>query len=49
MMISKNIDVITQSIIRDYFNKAFKCLDDIDIENKDELIIFTKNLINRKT
>ena len=49
MMISKNIDVITESIIRDYFNKAFKCLDDIDIENKDELIVFTKNLINRKT
>ena len=49
MMINKNIDVITESIIEDYFNKAYKCLDHINIENKDELIGFTKNLIKRKT
>ncbi len=48
MMINKNIHTITESVINDYFNKAFKCLDDIDIENKDELIEFSKDLINRK-
>ena len=46
----KNIDSITESVINDYFNKAFDYLKKIDIKNskKNELIEFSKKLINRK-
>ena len=46
----KNIDSITESVINDYFNKAFDYLKKIDIKNskKNELIEFSKELINRK-
>ena len=46
----KNIDSITESVINDYFNKAFDYLKRIDIKNskKNELIEFSKELINRK-
>ena len=50
LMKEKNIDSITESVINDYFNKAFDYLKRIDIKNskKNELIEFSKNLINRK-
>lgn len=50
LMKEKNIDNITESVINDYFNKAFDYLKRIDIKNskKNELIEFSKNLINRK-
>ena len=50
LMKDKNIDSITESIINDYFNKAFDYLEKIDIKNskKNELIKFSKKLINRK-
>ena len=50
LMKDKNIDSITESVINDYFNKAFDYLKRIDIKNskKNELIEFSKNLINRK-
>ena len=50
LMKEKNIDSITESVINDYFNKAFNYLKRIDIKNskKNELIEFSKNLINRK-
>ena len=50
LMKEKNIDSITESVINDYFNKAFDYLKKIDIKNskKNELIEFSKNLINRK-
>ena len=50
LMKEKNIDSITESVINDYFNKAFDYLKRIDIKNskKNELIEFIKNLINRK-
>ena len=50
LMKEKNIDSITESVINDYFNKAFDYLKRIDINNskKNELIEFSKNLINRK-
>ena len=50
LMKNKNIDSITESIINDYFNKAFDYLEKIDIKNskKNELIKFSKKLINRK-
>ena len=50
LMKEKNIDSITESVINDYFNKAFNYLKRIDIKNskKNELIKFSKNLINRK-
>ena len=49
-MKEKNIDSITESVINDYFNKAFDYLKRIDIKNskKNELIEFSKKLINRK-
>ena len=49
-MKDKNIDSITESVINDYFNKAFDYLKKIDIKNsqKNELIKFSKKLINRK-
>ena len=50
LMKDKNIDSITESVINDYFNKAFDYLKKIDIKNskKNELIEFSKKLINRK-
>jgi len=50
LMKEKNIDNITESVINDYFNKAFDYLKRIDIKNskKNELIEFSKKLINRK-
>ena len=50
LMKDKNIDAITESVINDYFNKAFDYLKKIDIKNsqKNELIEFSKKLINRK-
>ena len=50
LMKDKNIDSITESVINDYFNKAFDYLKKIDIKNsqKNELIKFSKKLINRK-
>ena len=50
LMKDKNIDSITESVINDYFNKAFDYLKKIDIKNskKNELIEFSKELINRK-
>ena len=50
LMKDKNIDSITESVINDYFNKAFDYLEKIDIKNskKNELIKFSKKLINRK-
>ena len=50
LMKDKNIDNITESVINDYFNKAFDYLEKIDIKNsqKNELIKFSKKLINRK-
>ena len=50
LMKDKNIDGITESVINDYFNKAFDYLKKIDIKNskKNELIEFSKELINRK-
>lgn len=50
LMKEKNIDSITESVINDYFNKAFDYLKKIDIKNskKNELIEFSKKLINRK-
>ena len=50
LMKEKNIDSITESVINDYFNKAFDYLKRIDIKNskKNELIEFSKKLINRK-
>jgi len=50
LMKDKNIDAITESVINDYFNKAFDYLKKIDIKNskKNELIKFSKELINRK-
>ena len=50
LMKEKNIDSITESVINDYFNKAFDYLKRIDIKNskKNELIEFSKNLINIK-
>ena len=50
LMKDKNIDGITESVINDYFNKAFDYLKKIDIKNsqKNELIEFSKKLINRK-
>ena len=50
LMKDKNIDSITKSVINDYFNKAFDYLKKIDIKNskKNELIEFSKELINRK-
>ena len=50
LMKDKNIDSITESVINDYFNKAFNYLKKIDIKNsqKNELIKFSKKLINRK-
>ena len=50
LMKEKNIDSITESVINDYFNKAFDYLKEIDIKNskKNELIEFSKKLINRK-
>jgi len=50
LMKDKNIDSITKSVINDYFNKAFDYLKKIDIKNsqKNELIEFSKKLINRK-
>ena len=50
LMKNKNIDSITESVINDYFNKAFDYLEKIDIKNskKNELIKFSKKLINRK-
>ena len=50
LMKEKNNDSITESVINDYFNKAFDYLKRIDIKNskKNELIEFSKNLINRK-
>ena len=51
LMKEKNIDNITESVINDYFNKAFDYLKRIDIKNskKNELIEFSKKLINRKS
>ena len=51
LMKEKNIDSITESVINDYFNKAFDYLKRIDIKNskKNELIEFSKKLINRKS
>ena len=50
LMKDKNIDSITESVINNYFNKAFNYLKKIDIKNskKNELIEFSKKLINRK-
>ena len=50
LMKDKNIDSITESVINNYFNKAFDYLKEIDIKNskKNELIEFSKKLINRK-
>jgi len=50
LMKDKNIENITESVINDYFNKAFDYLEKIDIKNsqKNELIKFSKKLINRK-
>jgi len=50
LMKDKNIDSITESVINNYFNKAFDYLKKIDIKNsqKNELIEFSKKLINRK-
>ena len=50
LMKDKNIENITESVINDYFNKAFDYLKKIDIKNsqKNELIKFSKKLINRK-
>ena len=50
LMKDKNIDSITESVINDYYNKAFDYLEKIDIKNskKNELIKFSKKLINRK-
>ena len=50
LMKDKNINSITELVINDYFNKAFDYLKKIDIKNskKNELIKFSKELINRK-
>ena len=50
LMKDKNIDSITETVINNYFNKAFDYLKKIDIKNsqKNELIEFSKKLINRK-
>jgi len=50
LMKDKNIDSITEAVINNYFNKAFDYLKKIDIKNsqKNELIEFSKKLINRK-
>ena len=50
LMKDKNINSITELVINDYFNKAFDYLKKIDIKNskKNELIEFSKELINRK-